>query len=233
MDTNSGRVSLDFISFYLEKSSEEQLEENLTHYSEDNEVQQITGFLVTEDTAETNERTAEPVSSQANLLTLFHQMKKVLARRPRLLRLYRKLRPVHPILNVHSVQLFLIFFALFQTGFVFVVLIVFAVCLWYLVYYSPLSPFVSEDIVCSRKVENDSQKSPRKKYVQFQANKAKWNFQFIFLTNICIFQNSWGWVWSKIKFFSSVTRIFINFFIFDIAGTVTSAPPFGTISAFV
>ena len=49
-------------------SSEEQLEENPTQHSED-EVQQFTGFLVTADSAETNERTPGPVSRQADILT--------------------------------------------------------------------------------------------------------------------------------------------------------------------
>ena len=50
-------------------SSEEQLEENPTQHSKDNEVQQFAGFLVTEETAEINERIAEPVSRQAIVLT--------------------------------------------------------------------------------------------------------------------------------------------------------------------
>ena len=50
-------------------SSEKQLDENPTQHSEDNEGLLITGFLVTEDTAETNERTAEPVSCQADTMT--------------------------------------------------------------------------------------------------------------------------------------------------------------------
>ena len=50
-------------------SSEEQLEENPTQHSEDNEVQQFTGFLVTADTAETNERPAGQVSRRADILT--------------------------------------------------------------------------------------------------------------------------------------------------------------------
>ena len=50
-------------------SLEAQLAENPTQHSEDKDFQQITGFLVTEDTAETNERTAEPVSRQPDILT--------------------------------------------------------------------------------------------------------------------------------------------------------------------
>ena len=69
MDFNQGRFPLEFISFYLDMSSEEQLGENPTQHSEDNEVQQFTGFRVSEDTAESNERTAGPVSRQADILT--------------------------------------------------------------------------------------------------------------------------------------------------------------------
>ena len=50
-------------------SSEEELEENPTQHSDDNEVQPFTEFLLAEDTAETNERTADPVSCQPDILT--------------------------------------------------------------------------------------------------------------------------------------------------------------------
>ena len=69
MDSNSGRFPLELISFSLDLSSGEQLEKNSTQHSEENAVQQFTGFLVIEETAKTNERTDEPVSCQAGILT--------------------------------------------------------------------------------------------------------------------------------------------------------------------
>ena len=51
----------------MDMSSEEQLEETPTQNSADNKIPQVTRFLVTEDTAETIERTAEPVSRQADI----------------------------------------------------------------------------------------------------------------------------------------------------------------------